>query len=378
MKVLFLAGRKFSDKPQSGGEQVSLRNYKLLQRIFGRENIYLCMFSNSTYEIDGDNVKVIPTYHNKLELLVDTFFLRNVCNRSNWKDVITYVQQMNPDLIFVDSSHIGKLVEACKTNALIVIFFHNIEVNYTWNKFKKESVFYWIAYKSWGKNEKNSVRIADRIILLNSRDNNELSKIYGRNADYILPVTFKDVFCENQVDTSKHYQKQLLFVGSLFQANYTGILWFIKKVMPFLNSSEYILKIVGKNFEQRKKELEIYRNIKVIGTVDSLEKYYNSADAVILPILYGDGMKVKTAEAMMYGKRILATSEALEGYDVSGLSAIHRCDNEEMFLNCITQFVTNHYEGRFHRDVRERFLLKYETQTVEDDFEKMLGTAMGK
>lgn len=377
MKILFLAGRKFRATPQNGGEQVSLRNFEMIRRIFGAENVYLCMFSNECGEVNFLNAQIIPTYHNKIELLINTIFLRNVCGRKGVKKVVMYVNKLNPDMVFVDSSHIGKLVETCKIKVPVLVFFHNIEVNYTKNKFKHESIFYWFAYKSWGKNEKISVKLADRIILLNSRDNRELCKIYGRSADYILPITFKDIFNPDRVDTSKHDRKKLLFVGSLFQPNYEGILWFIKTVMPSLDMSKYTLQIVGKNFEQRRKELEFGENIEVIGTVDSLEEYYNSADAVIFPILYGDGMKVKTAEAMMYGKRIFATSEALEGYDISGIEEIYRCDTKEAFVEYIDKFTTDDYRGRFHKEVRERFLTKYETKTIENEFGKMLKAIVG-
>lgn len=75
---------------------------------------------------------------------------------------------------------------------------------------------------------------------------------------------------------------------------------------------ECVLEIVGKGFEELKNQLT-RSNVKVIGGVDSLEPYYENAAAVVMPILYGDGMKVKTAEAMMYGKVIFASEEALEG-----------------------------------------------------------------
>ena len=54
--------------------------------------------------------------------------------------------------------------------------------------------------------------------------------------------------------------------------------------------------------------------IKVIGSVDNLEDFYFSSDAIISPVSEGGGMKVKTAEALLYWKKIIATTESLEGY----------------------------------------------------------------
>ncbi len=61
--------------------------------------------------------------------------------------------------------------------------------------------------------------------------------------------------------------------------------------------------------------------------MDKTDVYYYKHAAVILPIKYGAGMKVKTAEAMMYGRTIFASDEALEGYDGKGI------EGTEMFFH---------------------------------------------
>lgn len=371
MKVLFIAGRKLRFPPQSGGERISLRNYQMLLRIFGEKNIYLCMFSNEKYEMPTINMKVFPTYQNRFELLLNTISYRNVCNRKVYKEVIAYVYNLEPDMIFVDSSNIGKLIASFQVKVPVVVFFHNIEKNYIWNKFRHESIMYWFAYCSWYANEKISVKLADCKILFNERDNKELQKIYGYSADYIMPVTFSDTFEEKRIVKKKENIKRLLFVGSLFQANYDGILWFAQEVIPFLDASKFILQIVGKNFEEKREKLED-KNIEVIGTVDDLAEYYYSADALVMPILYGDGMKVKTAEAMMYGKRIFASPEALEGYDVSGLKEIYKCSSKNEFIEAIEGFLEDSAAEKYCMEVRERFLDKYETNVVEADFGNLL------
>lgn len=37
---------------------------------------------------------------------------------------------------------------------------------------------------------------------------------------------------------------------------------------------------------------------------------------MVMPIFSGSGMKVKTAEALMYGKFLIGTKEAFEGYEI--------------------------------------------------------------
>lgn len=209
--------------------------------------------------------------------------------------------------------------------------------------------------------------MADKIILLNKRDEKELKKLYGRKADFFLPVSFTDTFDDKKRVMSFRKQVELLFVGSLFQPNIEGLKWFVQEVMTRLDKDRFVLKIVGKNLQLLKHELES-DNVQVIGTVDTIETYYYSADAVVVPVFYGDGMKVKTAEAMMYGKMILATDEALEGYDISDVEGIFRCNDASEFINKLETVEFS----RFYKSVRNLYKNKYSTEIMQKDFRHFL------
>ena len=58
----------------------------------------------------------------------------------------------------------------------------------------------------------------------------------------------------------------------------------------------------------------------------------------------GSGMKVKTCEALMYGKNILGTDEAFEGYELDTARVGGRCNNAED-SHC------NHPSAVFFKDV---------------------------
>lgn len=371
MIILIIAGRKFQADAKSGGEQVSLRNYKIIQNVCGIDNTYIYMFSNDNDIESLQNATVFPTKHNKLELFLDTLMLRNVCSRRILRQVSQHIQGLEPDIIFADSSIIGYLLEKCKIRVPVIVFFHNIEKNYAWNRFVHEGLLYWFAYRSYYKNEKKIVSLAYKTILLNKRDERELLRIYGRKADFILPITFDDKFDKKKIDKNSSKRKILLFVGSLFQPNFEGLVWFINVVFSQFNNEDYLLKVIGKNLEKKRNDLE-KENVEVIGTVDDLSTYYYSADAVVLPIFYGDGMKVKTAEAMMYGKKIFATKEALEGYDISDIEEIYECNNKDDFYINILKYVGKSENQKFCKNVRNRFLEKYETKVLEDEFRNFL------
>ena len=231
------------------------------------------------------------------------------------------------------------------------------------------------SYFSYSYNEKHAVKAADFCIFLNERDKKQAKQLYKNKEGYILPITFNDVYAEKKDITGTKSKTILLFVGSLFGPNISGIEWFVEEVMPEL--TECMLYIVGKNMESRKKELERV-NVEVIGTVDNLSVYYNQANAVIMPVFFGNGMKVKTAEAMMYGKNIFATQEALEGYDIEGVRGrgIFECNTKEEFVSQIKANVNKN--SHMNQRVRQHFLNKYETGAIEKDSGIFWADVLGK
>lgn len=366
MKILFIAGHEFIEKQDNGGRQCSYRNYTMLQRVFGAENIYLCLLSNVTRSDNNKHITVFPTHHNKAEQLINTLFLRNGYSRKTCRDIVKYINDTHADILFFDFSILGGLIRQIrKCDYKVVLFLHNIEKNYMWNKVKHDGLAYLLPYFSYYYNERTIVNGADKIICLNSRDSDLLQKTYGRCADFLMPMTFNDSYDAKTAEKYKQEKKpghrRLLFVGSLFAPNYDGLLWFCKNVMPQLPMCR--LTIIGKDMEKKREALSA-DNIEVIGTVDSLDKYYYGADAVVIPILYGDGMKIKTAEAMMYGKPIFATHEALEGYDAENVSGIYECNDVSDFVHKISDWTLQDDMIGYAESVRRLFLDKYETETL--------------
>ena len=47
MKIAYIAGHEFLYKQDNGGRQCSYRNYLMIKKIFGEENVHLYLFSNT-------------------------------------------------------------------------------------------------------------------------------------------------------------------------------------------------------------------------------------------------------------------------------------------------------------------------------------------
>ena len=355
------------DMNGNGGVKGSQRNYNLIADIYGKENTILITFPRKEYTSPPDGAIYWKRTQNNFEHLLAAMFGCKVYYPWDEKQMFDYIKKQNIDLLFIDSSMLGRMARI-DGNFKKIVFFHNVEATYALNKVKNEGLHFLPSYLASKKNEKLAMRYADTIVCLNERDKNELKKLYGRTPDYILPVSMTDIFDLNTASKSECKGNSLLFVGAYMPQNITSIEWFIKNVMRHI--PDITLDIVGKGFEEKKSEYSHYKNVNVIGTVDNLNIYYYTHPIVVLPIQYGAGMKIKTVEAMMYGRTIIASDEALEGYSVDSTSDIYRCNKPEEYIVSIKKALSSHKV--YSLAVRELFIKNYETTVLYNNFKKFI------
>jgi site-specific DNA-adenine methylase len=60
----------------------------------------------------------------------------------------------------------------------------------------------------------------------------------------------------------------------------------------------------------------------------------------------------------MYGKTIIATDEALEGYDVNNVKGIFRCNTKKEFIDKIRE-ASKHCGNGYRQSVRDIYLSRY-------------------
>ena len=314
-----------------GGAIINRRNCDLLKDI--------CKERLVVYEFDYDFQQT------KMQKIVNTLRgrLYGITSR-HIQDVIRLIEQRHVDKVFVSYSLFGCFSKAIKKRypeIEVITFFHNVEYEYAKGEYLAKQVFkYKLLIYIAKRLERMSVNCSDRIIALNRRDGKRIKQLYGREVDLILPTTFKDKWrgVTTKEEKGPHVPLRLLFVGFNFYANVQGVDWFVKNVMNGLSGA--VLYIVGKGME-KERERWASGNVVVVGTVENLDEWYEMADVVVLPIFLGSGMKTKTAEALMYGKPILGTTEAFEGYDFDAFLVGALCNDVSSFISNIIEIQNN-------------------------------------
>ncbi len=370
MKIVFLTRFDFTNNVKDGGVAVSYRNYSLIEKKYGKKNIMLCIVTPYKCE-NKDNIMYFHVALDVAHSYLTYFILKDRIPPKTERKIIKVINNFHADMIFYDGSTFGQFAGKLNSIRNKVIYFHNIERQYTWDQVRKHSPLCIFRYIATRHTERKIVGSSSNRICMNQRDADLLYKYYGVYPNFIFPATFEDSYKEKSIienRNTKSTRKELLFVGSYVPHNYSGLLWFIKNVLPDIDCS---LTIVGNNMERIQEKIKNIKcdssKLSIRGTVESLEEYYLSADAVVMPIFMGGGMKVKTAEALMYGKTIFASTEALQGYEVEGIRAIFRCDTKEEYINSINSNIVKNSQNKiFNMDVRNLFLEKYCNAAYED------------
>ncbi len=360
-KVLIIS---YIIRNQTGGGTINQRNIDLLEEVF--DNV-------SVFYIDPDSPMArIPAWIKLRDRLRGVF---GGLSSSYLKEIKKTILALQPDLIFVNQSLLGavtKLAKKTVPEVRVVTFFHNCEAQYYRSIYyiNRLSIVAYINLLSSCKAERMAIRHSDGLVAMNSRDAKYIRKFYGKSIDLLLPTSFEDNGGVPYTPSLAEKPLELLFVGFNFFANVHGLEWFCREVMPRIDSAR--LTIVGRDMELERTRFES-ENVRVIGSVENLKPYYATADMVVSPIFIGSGMKTKTAEALMYARPLLATTEALEGYDINPVMVGARCDTAEQFIECINYF-SQHKETLAEKSAYARnvFVSQYSQAVVQQKFAQFI------
>ena len=354
MNILYIERDKMKG---SGGKYITNRNKESLERCNKVSRF-------SVYEL-------IPY---KRSLFMHLFYsLFSLCGGMRLNDnqkLKRIIIEKKIDILFVDNSTIGRLSNWIFNNSKVVYFFHNVEYLYAMQELVGHGLINGIlrrirAYMLY-LTEKRICRRAYKIVTINKRDSDCLNRLYKRSADFIWPTTFEDKYKQQQSDTPVK-EKYMLFVGSNFFGNVEGITWFIDNC---LSKCKLKLKVVGSGMDKISSQFN-QENVEFIGYVPDLAQLYIDASFIVLPIISGSGMKTKTCEAFMYGKTVIGTTEAFEGYDNLDSSFAIVCNTSEEFVNEINRLY-EYQESKMNDNARQYFLANYETHVFDSKLNKFI------
>lgn len=360
-RALFVCFQDFHNV-YNGGSQANSRNVEVAKQILGEENVD-CFFVN-------DINKKRSLFSLLYTVLLFPFGYFNGLTPAKVKNVLAMSKSY--DYIYINTSVFGIISKKLKANGYkgkVISFFHNVESLYYESRVSKKMPFRNVIIGCAEKNDEYSLRYSDISIGLCQRDSDIMKKLHGKAFDMLIPITFKDK-CENMSFSSTLMtgkKPKCYFIGSNFPANTEGVLWFVKNVLPHVDID---FKVIGKDMDLLKAAQPCLSSITVHANVPDLSVYFQEADFMIYPIFSGSGMKVKTCEALMYGKNILGTTETFEGYEIDVNSCGRLCNTAEEYISAIKYLCTNPVK-HFNETSRKEYTKKYSIESAKEKFKEV-------
>lgn len=379
MKILFVTCNGVEDAA-FGGAKASIRNYELLRQS-GEVEVYHIRHKSALRSLlSGLQGNFPPADNGDIRVVLEKLE-EGVRRGGPW------------DMVFFDGSHFGNMVRAVKRRGVkTVVFFHNCEYDYIDVRFGKKKSLKKTVYKHLiEKQEGRAARLADKRIAFTPRDADRIKELYGPEDTEVIPLSLKDIFpgaefYQGQATqpappeqlaspgelaapggTTPPWSAACLLFGPLGQANEEGFGWFVEKVSPGLSCRTLV---AGKGFEAYRERWGSGK-VEVVGTVENVAELYGRASCVAIPLLSGGGMKIKTAEALMFGKTVFGTGEAFAGYEEELPRAGVLCNTAEDFVREINGFLAGGGKA-YNPEARRLYEERYSLEASGREFKRVI------
>lgn len=348
MKILYITDNRIFGS--GGGCLECQKYYDALSSYCSKKGFFLQVISldKNHLELKRKQLVLIKKYR-----ILD--FLSRILFHSTffyfyWLKYKKQIFDFEPDMIFLERSRLGFIAKSFKLQkkkCIITCCLDNVEYDYVNGYFGNKNTLFskfkiWLEKKCVVRDEKNMFNHADQTIFLTNRDYLRSKELYGYNKKkQILPICLKKAV--SLYNFSK--KRTFVFVGSLnYESNLDAIRWFLKNIwIPSYSENDSIQLIIAGN-NPTKELLDVVlscKNCVIKKNFDNLANVIPVYSALIAPIQTGAGMKVKVADALSMGAFVIASDEALVGYEesVSLSEAIYRANTPNEVFSAMESFL---------------------------------------
>ena len=339
-----------TDAPFWGGKMGShQRILALCQKLKQEFNLKVFYFGSIWYdrqiEINeaGFN-KIVVSYKNyseyvdleKLGLPKQSSFadysgLKQKRHSSFYTTFAQYISVEQPDSTILEYIYLAYLKDAIPAESLSVIDTHDVMCLREY-RFYQSGMHRAISMSLSLQQEKSVLSAFDAILAIQDQEYSILQNMLPTKPIVLCPhsIVAKDVQPPRQI-------KSIGFIGANNEANRSGLDWFIEQVWSVVKQLGFTLHIfgsVGKHFTE---VCEADPSIKYMSDRLDQAEIYSQVDAMINPVFVGGGLKIKTLEALAYGKVLISTKEGAVGIGDTDSNGIIIARDRAEFINAFIQ-----------------------------------------
>ena len=132
MKILCVLNQNIQ-VVKSGGGQCALRNYEAIRgSVKNMDSVYTCIISKDYDRLICNETELyIPGLKNNFQSVIAALSGDKCCKHKYLKNIWEFIEKINPDIIYIDTSKLGKMTKRVKQKykKKTICFFHIVTPN---------------------------------------------------------------------------------------------------------------------------------------------------------------------------------------------------------------------------------------------------------
>ena len=250
-----------------------------------------------------------------------------------YRSFAKFIAVEKPNLTVLEYVYLAYLKDAIPNTSISVLDTHDI-MCFREYRFYSHGFSHHISISL--AEEKRILESFDAVMAIQEQEYKLLQKIIPHTPILLSPHTIAKKIESKALTSSIH---SIGFIGGSSLANKVGLEWFLTQVWPVIKTFDLQVLIFGSIGDQFTQYCEQDPKVKNMGSGLSQEEIYQMTDCMINPIFVGGGLKIKTLEAIAYGKPIVSTEEGAVGVGEEGSNGILLARNRAQFINAFIRLV---------------------------------------
>jgi len=297
-----------------------------------------------TFYLDTD-IKLLPaltSFFSGSSYNLDRFY-----NSDFETELINYIQSQTFDIIHFEGLYVAKYAFniSQNSNAPLILRQHNIEYK-IWGTLASntKAIHKKILFKYFAKQikqfETRAFDLFNGIATIAKTDESVISQNHYLNILTTIPAGIINNANPNE---SKVNSKFVYHIGSMeWIPNQQAMLWFAENVWKLVINKipDAHFYMAGKNMPKEFSKLQT-ENFHIVGQVEDLKAFTADKSILVVPLMSGSGIRIKTIEGMFAKKAIVSTSIGAKGIDVIDKKHCYIADNAEAFANALIELIQN-------------------------------------
>jgi glycosyltransferase involved in cell wall biosynthesis len=282
----------------------------------------------------------------------------------NYVKDLQRIYQFN--IVLIEYVHLSKAFLAFDHNVLKLLDTHDILSNRYKIYLEKGLKPEWLSFFS--EEESIGFNRADIVIAIQEEEKNVIRRLTNKEVVMLgHTVQILPEIC------NRSFNNRLVFVASHNSINMNSINDFIDRILPKIQKSCPDLRLIlAGSIIRVKDKIRKAAGVEFLGEVADISIAYESADIVINPLRFGTGLKIKSIEALSFGKPMVSFKAGMAGLNYKAADQFCMvCETEDEFIQSLLTLINDESLRNRLKENALKFIESYNQQATAEFFKSV-------